>query len=36
MLAWNQTRCHPPLDDEEVIKTVRSIERTHLQNKPPS
>ena len=36
MLAWNQTRCRPPLDDEEVIRTVRSIERTHLQNKPPN
>lgn len=29
MLAWNRTRCHPPLDDDEVIRTVRSIERTH-------
>ena len=36
MLAWNQMRCRPPLDDEEVIRTVRSIERTHLQNKPLS
>lgn len=29
MLAWNRTRCRPPLEDEEVIATVRSIERTH-------
>lgn len=29
MLAWNRTRCRPPLDDDEVIRTVRSIERTH-------
>lgn len=31
MLAWNRTRCRPPLDDEEVIRTVRSIERTHAR-----
>jgi hypothetical protein len=29
MLAWNRVRCSPPLDEEEVIRTVRSIERTH-------
>ena len=29
MLAWNRVRCIPPLEDEEVIRTVRSIERTH-------
>lgn len=29
MLAWNRTRCRPPLEDEEVIRTVRSIEKTH-------
>ena len=29
MLAWNRIRCNPPLPDEEVIETVRSIERTH-------
>jgi hypothetical protein len=29
MQAWNRVRCRPPLDDEEVIRTVRSIERTH-------
>jgi hypothetical protein len=28
LLAWNRTRCQPPLDDDEVIRTVRSIERT--------
>jgi hypothetical protein len=29
MLAWNRVRCRPALDDEEVLRTVRSIERTH-------
>ncbi len=29
MLAWNRVRCQPPLSDDEVIRTVRSIERTH-------
>jgi hypothetical protein len=32
MLAWNHVRCRPPLDDEEVIRTVRSIERTHTRD----
>lgn len=37
MLAWNRVRCRPPLEDEEVIRTVRSIERTHAkENKSPS
>lgn len=31
MLAWNRTRCRPPLDDEEVIRTVRSIEKTQTR-----
>ena len=31
MLAWNRVRCRPPLEDEEVIHTVRSIERTHAR-----
>jgi hypothetical protein len=29
MLSWNRVRCRPPLADDEVIRTVRSIERTH-------
>lgn len=29
MLAWNQARCHPPLDDAEVERVVRSIGRLH-------
>lgn len=33
MLAWNRVRCDPPLDDEEVIETVMSIERTHSQTR---
>jgi hypothetical protein len=29
LLSWNRVRCKPPLDDDEVIRTVQSIERTH-------
>jgi hypothetical protein len=37
MLAWNRVRCRPPLEDEEVIRTVRSIERTQTKgNDDPS
>lgn len=36
MLSWNRVRCHPPLDDEEVIATVQSIERTHKQHREES
>ncbi len=32
MLAWNRTRCRPPLSDDEVIRTVRSIEQTHRRH----
>ncbi len=31
VLAWNRTRCRPPLEDEEVIRTVRSIEQTRAR-----
>ncbi len=31
MLAWNRTRCRPPLDDAEVAQVVRSISRLHDQ-----
>ena len=34
MLAWNRVRCRPPLDDQEVIETVLSIERTHKEHHP--
>jgi hypothetical protein len=34
MLAWNRVRCLPPLDDDEVIRTVASIERTHGRAHP--
>lgn len=27
MLAWNRFRCRPPLADDEVVRTVRSIAR---------
>jgi hypothetical protein len=29
MLAWNRTRCRPPLDDDEVAGVVASITRLH-------
>lgn len=29
MLCWNRIRCHPPLDDDEVARTVQSITRLH-------
>ncbi len=29
LLSWNQTRCRPPLEPEEVARTVRSITRLH-------
>lgn len=32
MLGWNRCRCHPPLDDEEVARTVQSILQTHRRH----
>jgi hypothetical protein len=29
LLAWNRTRCRPPLDDSEVAQVVKSITRLH-------
>lgn len=29
MLAWNRSRCRPPLDDAEVAQVVQSITRLH-------
>lgn len=29
MLAWNRTRCRPPLPDEDVAQVVQSITRLH-------
>jgi len=29
LLCWNRIRCHPPLSDEEVVRTVDSITRLH-------
>jgi hypothetical protein len=34
LLAWNRVRCRPPLADEEVIRTVESIARTHRRQAP--
>jgi hypothetical protein len=31
LLAWNRTRCRPPLTDAEVVRTVESITRLHRQ-----
>jgi hypothetical protein len=33
LLAWNRARCEPPLADEEVVRTVESITRTHLRHR---
>lgn len=30
LLCWNRVRCHPPLDDKEVIHTVQSILKTSI------
>lgn len=32
LVCWNAQRCRPPLDDEEVMRTVESIARTHLRS----
>jgi hypothetical protein len=32
LVCWNRVRCSPPLDDDEVIRTVQSITRLHQQN----
>jgi Bifunctional DNA primase/polymerase, N-terminal/Primase C terminal 1 (PriCT-1) len=31
LLAWNQLRCKPPLDDSEVASVVHSISRLHIR-----
>lgn len=32
LLCWNRVRCHPPLPDEEVVRTIDSITRLHEQH----
>lgn len=32
MLAWNRMRCDPPLMDDEVVRTVNSIQQTHRRH----
>ena len=32
LLCWNRVRAQPPLDDEEVVRTVESIRRTHQRH----
>jgi hypothetical protein len=32
LLAWNRSRCRPPLDDAEVAQVVQSITRLHDQD----
>ncbi len=34
LLCWNRLRCRPPLDDDEVARTVASIARLHLAREP--
>ena len=29
--AWNESRCRPPLSDEEIIRTVDSIARREAE-----
>lgn len=31
LLCWNRVLCRPPLDDEEVVRTVASIARLHAK-----
>jgi hypothetical protein len=31
MLSWNAARCRPPLDADEVVRTVESIARLHRE-----
>jgi hypothetical protein len=33
LLAWNQMRCRPPLDDDEVARIVDSISRLHQRER---
>lgn len=33
LLAWNRWRCRPPLSDEEVVRTVTSIEQTQRRRR---
>lgn len=35
LLCWNVERCRPPLDEEEVARTVESIVRLHEESDPP-
>lgn len=34
LLCWNRLHCEPPLSDEEVVRTVESITRTHRRHEP--
>lgn len=31
--AWNQMRCNPPLEDEELVNTVRSIAKREIERR---
>jgi len=33
LLAWNRTRCRPPLPDDEVARVVQSIARLHQRER---
>ncbi|NVM21328.1 MAG: bifunctional DNA primase/polymerase [Desulfobacterales bacterium] len=32
LLCWNLVRCRPPLPDDEVVRTVKSITRLHMHH----
>ncbi len=32
LLCWNRLRCRPPLSDDEVLRTVQSVSRTHRRH----
>ena len=34
LLCWNRMRCRPPLTEDEVVRTVDSIARTHRRQRP--
>ena len=32
VITWNETCCNPPMEREELERTIQSIRRTHLRN----
>jgi hypothetical protein len=33
LLCWNRIHCRPPLPDDEVVRTIRSVSRTHRRQR---